>query len=301
VTIFGESAGGISVNVLMTSPLARGLFHQAIAESSFGREQQETLAESEKSSADEAAKWGVANDSDATALRAVPTAQILETSAGHNLYGYGRAPIVDGKLYPRHVMETFAQGLEAPVPYIVGTTSGEFPSLPGAVGNRKPSSASLPADLKAAYGSEEVYRRDFASDALLVEPAATLAAYHVRRAPTYRYNFAVMSDALQKVLKAAPHASELPFVFQTYDAPGLNMSTRDKARGAEIARYWTNFARSGSPNDPQLPEWPLANEGRVVVFTNDGPAPGADPATDRVAAIRAATPQFLKPLVRPVD
>jgi para-nitrobenzyl esterase len=198
------------------------------------------------------------------------------------------------------VIDTFQLGLEAPVPYIIGTNEIEFPKMGGPIANHVPTFASLPPDLKAAYGSEAEYQRTFISDALLVEPAMTLAELHARKAKSYVYFFTALSDDMKKQVSAAPHASELPYVFQTEALPA-KMDDRDRARASEIATYWTNFGKSGTPSAPGLPAWPLASGGSVILFSNEKPRVVPHPSAVKIKAIRDESGKSLTPLIRPTD
>src|SRR5207253_1623166 len=111
VTIFGESAGGMSVNDLIASPMARGLFAKAISESGLGLNTVPTLAEAQKSSTEFATQMGV-NGSDTTALaklRALKVEDILKNQGTLATEGHV-APFIDGKLIPSDVSMLFARG-----------------------------------------------------------------------------------------------------------------------------------------------------------------------------------------------
>ncbi len=126
VTVFGESAGGMSVNRLMMMREARGLFAKAIVESGVGREQGQTLSKAEVNGAAFAAKLGA--DSDAASLRAIPADKIVAAKELSVLDG--EAPILDGKLLTENPATAFAEGHVARVPYMVGSNSLEFPVGP---------------------------------------------------------------------------------------------------------------------------------------------------------------------------
>ena len=260
VTIFGESAGGISVNNLMISPVAKGLFHAAIAESSFGRERTETLSEAEVAGIHEAHRWGVTSEN-ADALRKVPASAILAADAKDQPFSFfldGHVPIIDGQIVPESVMDGFRAGHEATVPFIIGVNQLELPPAfpPPSLESRAPQYAQLPSELRAQYASELEFKNNFLSEAVLTEPASLLAAYHSRRAPTYVYRFGIASDALLEHLTAAPHGSELPYVFQTYTSAAFAMGPRDARLGRTFAAYWTDFGKTGNPNGGGRPIWP---------------------------------------------
>jgi para-nitrobenzyl esterase len=303
VTIFGESAGGISVNNLMISPLARGLFHAAIAESSFGREQTETLVEAEISGRQEAKRWGVTSDS-AEALRKVSAATIIAVDAKDQPFSFfldGHVPIIDGKVVLESVMDGFRAGHEAAVPFVIGVNELELPPAfpPPSLESRAPHYAQLPSEVRAQYASAEEFKNNFLSEAVLAEPASVIAAYHARRAPTFVYRFGIASDALLEHLTAAPHGSELPYVFQTYNSGAFPMGPRDARLGQTVAAYWIDFGKTLDPNGGGRPVWPRFKNDMILAFTNTGPVPKPDPLATRLRVITAAYANgTLPPLVR---
>jgi para-nitrobenzyl esterase len=303
VTIFGESAGGISVNNLMISRLARGLFHAAIAESSFGREQTETLVEAEISGEQEAQRWGVTSDN-AEALRKVPATTIIAVDAKDQPFSFfldGHVPIIDGKVVLESVMDGFRAGHEAAVPFVIGVNELELPPAfpPPSLESRAPHYSQLPSEIRDQYTSAEEFKNNFLSEAVLAEPASLIAAYHARRAPTFVYRFGIASDALLEHLTAAPHGSELPYVFQTYNSGAFPMGPRDARLGQTFAAYWIDFGKTRDPNGGGRPVWPRFKNDMILAFTNTGPAPKPDPLATRLRAITAAYANGrLPPLIR---
>ena len=303
VTIFGESAGGISVNNLMISPLARGLFRAAIAESSFGRERTETLAEAETSGTQAAHRWGVTSET-TEALRKIPASAIIAVDAKDQPFSFfldGHVPIIDGQVVPESVMSGFSAGHEAAVPFIIGVNELELPPAfpPPSLESRAPQYTQLPSELRAQYASEGEFKKNFLSDSALTEPASLIAAYHARRAPTFVYRFAIASDVLLEHLTAAPHGSELPYVFQTYGSAVFPTGPRDTRLGQTFAAYWISFGKTGNPNGQGRPTWPNFSNESILIFTNAGPVPGPDPLAARLRAITAAYGNgTLTPLIR---
>ncbi len=308
VTIFGESAGGISVINLMISPAARGLFHAAIAQSSFGRERTETLAQAEKTGTEEARRWGAASQT-ADALRKIPAGAIVSADATEppfSLFLDGHVPIIDGKIVPEPVMAGFRAGHEAAVPFIIGVTARELPHGfgPASFEARVPAYAELPQELRSEYGSEQDFQLNFLSEAVLTEPAFTLASYHALRAPTYLYRFGIASDATIKRFGAAPHGSELAYLFQTYAALPDPTGPRDTQLGAVFAGYWISFGTSKDPdskdpNSANRPPWPRFANDQILTFTNDGPKPCPDPIASRLRALEKANDNgSIQPVVR---
>jgi len=302
VTIFGESAGGMSVNQLMVSPVARGLFVRAIVESGVGREHSVRLHETnamgqpsaEAAGTAFAKSLGVEGD-DPAALRTLPAETILAAGDPAPLAGSG--PIIDGQLVTMDVADAFAKGLEAKVPYIVGSNSLEFPVPAAGVEKMLGDVARLTPDqrarVEAAYDDKDAFTLNIVSDVIFTEPARHLAALHARNGqPSFLYRFSVLSPAVRSVLKGAVHASERQYVFQTLNASPWPTGEQDKAAAAVMSGYWTSFAKTGDPNGDGRPAWPAysAAEDRLLDFTNDGPVAEKVPHAERLDAIAAREP-----------
>jgi para-nitrobenzyl esterase len=302
VTIAGGSAGGASVLALMISPEARGLFQEAIVQSGLGREHTLDLRRAEQLGVALARRWGVSKQS-VEALRAMSVQTILSQEKDPNEpFLRGQFPVVDGRILPAPVLESFEAGREAPVPLVIGSMTLELPTAiqPQVLKSRVPAYGELPPDLQAAYSDPAAYAGLLPSDVVFTEPSAKLAALHARRAPTYVYRFGITADAVQAQFGGAVHGTEGPYVFGTYDASPFPIGPRQRALGQTVHAYWASFVRSGDPNGDDRPVWPRFANNVVMSFTNDGAKPGPDPAAARLTAVGAALDQTrLDVLARP--
>jgi para-nitrobenzyl esterase len=299
VTIFGESSGAAAVNRLMISPPARGLFHRAISQSGNGREytprlrerNPDDLASAEDSGKAFAASMGVATD-DLAALRAIPAERIV---AAGNRTAIEGGPVIDGVTLTMEVAEAFERGLEAPVPFIVGSTSLELPIPPEMLEQTLARavtkiSAETRQSIARGYASEVEFKRKFLSDLIFREPARFLAATHARHGhASFLYRFDVLSTSMRGMLQGAPHASELAYIFGTLDKQRWKADAADTARSAEIAGYWVEFAKAGDPNGAGNRAWPAYSAGNdtILDFTNDGPVARKTPDAKELDAIAA--------------
>ena len=292
VTIFGESAGGAAVNALMTSPTARGLFDQAIAQSGLGREKFLSLGEAETAGATFAASAGAPNAT-GEVLRALTAETILK--AGDPQIFTGGGPMIDRKILPRAPIESFRRGEQARIPYIVGWNSLEFPIPAAALSGKNPLGSAIPGDLparaEAAYPDKDSYNLHFFSDMLFVEPAVALARLHARQGnPTFAYQFSIVPKAAQAMFKGAVHASDREFVFQTLGASAWATDANDAAQALTISGYWTGFAKTGNPNGGSRPAWPRFDPAhpRLIDLMDTGPKDAAIPRAAAIEAIAAA-------------
>jgi para-nitrobenzyl esterase len=273
VTVFGESAGGASVNRLMMAKAAHGLFQRAISESGLGAEHGQTLAEAEADGAAFATRLG-AGAGGTGALRALPAQAIVD--AGPIDMAKGEAPILDGQLLTEDPMAAFQAGHEAQVPYLVGSNDLEIPKAwaPGFKGRVKLSTAQAEI-LQAAYGSQAAYDTRILTDVVFGAPARALAKAHASHgAATYLYRFAVASPFALKTFGGAIHASDRQYVFQTLDASPWPTDANDAEQARRISAYWAAFARTGDPNGGAggPPAWPAYGPSdQLLRFTNAGP------------------------------
>lgn len=295
VTIFGESAGGWSVNTMMTSPLAKGLFHKAIAESGggrngivAGRRLRETgpngLPSAEQVGVTFASGLGVTGeDANAlAALRALPADKIVGNLNLYNVFDPTFASaMIDGQIVVDEPGNIFRSGQANKVPYMVGATNMDlgFSSAktmdeayaPFGPANRQAAEAAF-NPLGTSTVSEVVAR--IASDMMMVEPARyvsqTLSAQGV---PVYEYRFSYVAAALRSQSSGAFHASELPFVFDTLNARYGSTVTPQDAQMAKLANdYWVSFAKTGNPNGTGRPDWQVydTNKDALLEFSADG-------------------------------
>ncbi|HEY4942102.1 MAG TPA: carboxylesterase family protein [Rhizomicrobium sp.] len=281
VTVFGESAGGVSVDILMTSPRARGLFARAISESGPALGGVVSLGDAQRDGLAFAAKLGASGPGALKKLRAAGVAQIL--AAGDEEID----PILDGTLLREDVAVAFAKGHAAAIPYLTGTNSDEGAMLNGdsAEWLTKPLGDQL-ASVRALYEtggklSDTDFGRLLFNDHLFAASARLLAGFAARAgAPSYVYRFGFLSArAHMRAETGVPHGGEMSFVFGFGPlapfAPPQDVAVEDRMQA-----YWTNFARSGDPNGPGLPLWPKFS----------GPAPSTLVIDDKTEAV----PDFRK-------
>ncbi|WP_172448499.1 carboxylesterase/lipase family protein [Caulobacter mirabilis] len=287
VTIFGESAGGGSVNQHMLMAPSRGLFARAIAQSGGGRDALALLSQDRptKPSAETvgkafAVKAGVTGN-DLAALRALPAKTLLGNLDLLNMEDATYSgPFIDGRLVTSNAVDGFAAGKQAKVPYLVGANSDEMGVIPalfrgGLVSKALKQIDGDTAGVEAAYGSKSAMNDRFLSDFNFVEPARRLAGFQAQAgAPTWLYSFGYVPEAKRKSLKGAPHASELAFVFGNLSALDVKTTPADEAAATLVGDYWTTFAKGGDPNGSGRATWPAYGRAAdtLLSFTNDGPA-----------------------------
>lgn len=299
VTIFGESAGGMAVQKLMTMPLARGLFNKAAVQSGAGRENVLYLNKVNARGLPSAESDGetfvksLNVDAKSTAdLRAISADAII--AAGDPSTFAGGGPIIDGKIITATIVDTFKAGKEAQVPYLVGYNSAEFPSKPADVDGSLSrtigaKSADLPA-LVATYPDTDDMAARIVGDIVFGEPARYLAGLHAAHGqPTYLYRFDVLSPSVRAKYKGTPHAQERQYVFDTLPTSPYPTDDNDKVQAQFAVTYWTNFAKAGDPNGAGAPVWPRYTSAKdeLIEFTNTGPVVKVSPHKARWDAITA--------------
>jgi para-nitrobenzyl esterase len=295
VTIFGQSAGALSVEALMASPPARGLFQRAIVQSGYYRGSYPRLAERAPDGLSSAQDAGVAalkaigvGTDDVAVLRGLTSAQ-LQSLPPYDLNG--ARPAIDGRYVVEDLWTTFRRGAEAPVPMIVGATGQETPPLPPEFRARFRSVISQfmtpeeEARLLPVYGGQDGLDLSLSPDFGFAAMMRSLAQLHLAHGhPAYRYRFATLPEAAAAKLKGLPHSGDLPYVFGTLDVAPWKMEARDHAVSEAAMDYWVEFARSGRPAPKGRPAWPSAADDRIMLFDNDGAKPVVD---DRAARYQA--------------
>jgi para-nitrobenzyl esterase len=298
VTIFGESAGGMSVDALLMSPLARGLFAKAIVESGGGRANIFPLRplsgspHSAQAMGLRLARHLGIDGEGATALaalRALPAARLVDglnmATMGED-HTYVGGPILDPALYPGPPVKVLAAGGGARVPVMIGANTDEIGNL---------SAATLPAVWRSfgkdASEARRVYDPDgrrtlpqisseAGGDQWMVEPARAIARIlSARGQRVYEYRFGYVASSQRGLVPGAPHASEIPFVFDTVAAHYGNRTSRaDEAMARAVHAYWVAFARTGRPDPRGQPKWPSYRRrtDELMSFTDHGPVPEAD-------------------------
>jgi para-nitrobenzyl esterase len=319
VTIFGFSAGGVSVHSLMTIPAAKGLFHKAICQSSGGRDGVLTGRPIDQENADPfypvsattiglnfAQKHGI-EGKDAAALeklRALNVEDIVDGGEETNGQGGPRiysGPILDGKLVVETAEKAYQAGRQPKVPLMIGSNSAE---IGGGFVNNADSKESLFAlfgtlesEAKAAYDPDG--NKDFAeiitkfnSDWVWAEPARmTARAFLDKGNPVYFYQFSYVPAAMRERMPfGAGHGAEVAYVFNHLEARrGMpEISPDDQKVGQTLHSYWTNFAKTGNPNHSGLPLWPAYSKSKEEIMdieTDGKPVGKPDPRKARLDVI----------------
>jgi len=314
VTICGESAGGISVHYMMTSPAAAGLFQKAIVQSGAGRAAGAIGMRHLTGSKDSAEALGVefaaahgiqGNDADALAkLRAIPAADLasnLNLASMGSDPTYVGGPVLDGTLLTGDPGLLYAQGKGARVPVMVGATSMDigFAFMRSKTIEEIVSQFGSDAQsVRTAYGihdGDNVLATAFrvGGDQMMIEPARYVArVLSARGQPVYEFRFSYVAESMRKQWPGAPHASDIPFAFDTVAAKyGKDLTAQDAQAAKAMHAYWAAFARSGKPEVPGLPAWPAydAAADRLMDFTASGPVTGPDPWKSRLDLVARFT------------
>jgi para-nitrobenzyl esterase len=312
VTIFGESAGGSSVLTLMTSPLARGLFAQAIVQSGGGRDGNFPRYVRERDSKPGSPPSGevvglafakskniVGTDAAALkALRALPPESVVDDlniitrRTSHSTASTYPGPMIDGQVVLERAQAAYEAGRQAKIPLIIGANNNDLAYPQG----------STVAELLSVFGAQserakQLYDPDnrnsvhdigirVASDRSQVEPARHVArTLATQGQPVYLYRFSYVATSMRDQWPGATHASEVPYVFDTVKARyGAALTQADEAVSNAIIDRWIAFTKTGAPDVPGQPSWKKYDPKHELIFnfTARGPVVEPDPLKQRL-------------------
>jgi len=295
VTIAGESAGALSVMYLMASPRARGLFHKAIAQSAYMISTPELKTARYGMPSGEGAGVYVAGAlkaSNLAALRAMDPQAVTDGAAKAGFLPFG---VVDGKVLPRQLVDTFDRGEQAPAPILAGFNSGEIralrflapPTPKGAAEYEKTIREryrDLADDFLALYPSSDLEESVLATtrDAMYGWTAERLVRSQAKAGhPSFLYLWDHGYPAMDQAGIHAFHASEIPFMFGNMDRtsprwPKSPDTPEERGLSRAMIGYWTSFARTGRPQAAGAADWPAYAPGGGYMAFRDKPTTAAD-------------------------
>ncbi|MFH1452477.1 MAG: carboxylesterase/lipase family protein [Armatimonadota bacterium] len=283
VTVFGESAGSLSISILMTSPLTKGLFHKAILESGapltnryIAPDFTGRLKQALKTGDEITAKLGCDKEPDILEALRSKTPHELIDAAGidtEDLFKtLNMGPVYDGWIIPDDPVISFKETTQHNIPVIVGSNLDE-----GTIFLKDMTVEDYKGWVNKLFGenSPEILKRfpvkkdedtSSAANRLLTiagfaHPARVIAKSVDRagnKAYLYQFTWIPMTEEGKKL--GAHHGVEIDYVFGTLkDEKTSGYKDIDFKLSNAVMMYWTNFAKTGNPNSDELPFWPSYN------------------------------------------
>jgi para-nitrobenzyl esterase len=287
VTIAGQSAGSMSVNCLVASPLGKGLFQKAIAESGasfLNPRGNPTLQQAEQSGEKLAQDLKVNSIAD---MRNIPAADLLNK--------WQARPIIDGYVLPETIAGTFASNKENPVALLTGWNEDD-----AFVGKLKTAEEYKKQIAEQYGGKAATFLQHYPgnTDAEAARSQINISRDQIfgiqnytwanvqsnkKQAKVYVYRFTRRLPATPDFVKyGAFHTGEVAYAYDNLKFLNRPWEPIDQQLATTVSTYWTNFAKTGDPNGDGLPLWPSYNaaDHQIMIL---GETPVAKPLSDKAA------------------
>jgi para-nitrobenzyl esterase len=300
VTIAGESAGGLAILHLLASPRAHGLYAKAIVQSAslmnipdlkrerFGFPSAEAIGDHFVAAA------GAKSIADLRAVDSISLTTLAQQAR------FAATAVVDGRVLPRQLVETFDSGEQAHVPLMTGFTSGEIRTMRTILNPPPPpgsqfDAASYEATIRTNYSELaepflKLYPATDIEESILAAARDGFFAWTSQRLvrnqaalglPSYLYYFDHGYPAADDAGIHAFHAAEVPYMFGTIDRtttlwPKIPDTEDERALSAAMVDYWASFAQSGVPSARNQPAWPPHDKGAAHMLFAGKPQVAAD-------------------------
>jgi para-nitrobenzyl esterase len=286
VTVFGESAGAVAVQMLTTTPAAKGLFVRAISESGGGTAAASPIRGTPLSGEAFGASWakglGLA-DATPAQLRAIPVADVLKPGP--------TGPMVDGVMMLRAPGDTYRKGEQLKVGLMIGGNSHEASLVGENVAVAKAGLGAAYLELLTAakeHPTKAGAESDLITESLSTQPSRYLAQRNAASGLlAYSYYFDEVAGSDRAKAKGTDHGGELSYLFGTRIDKEVWDET-DAHVSQLIGDYWTRFAKTGDPNGAGAPRWQPVTK-TVSPFMHFDAQPHTEQATALEAKIEDAS------------